>query len=201
MGDSYDFSRVQSAVQLKVALDDVNTRLYGQSREKEAAAIFANENAMAAQTLERSRIQEVIFNEHKLKDIKVGDLLELRDSQGDKKFALVKEVDRQTHASKLVSLHPTQAASLQQQFPDLHQVVVSDSDYNQTSPSGFGLLQFTPLAELFTALKEYILAVFEIIVGKQLSKDELESKALALTIGVVSTVLIAGSLFAVWFTQ
>ena len=50
MGDSYDFDRVQSAINLKGALDDVDTRLYGQTKEKEAANIFSKENALKLQS-------------------------------------------------------------------------------------------------------------------------------------------------------
>jgi hypothetical protein len=179
MSDGFSFSGVQSALRLKTALDDVTKRASG-------ADLFEHETNTAAKEV-LSPAANPIRNALRLessdfKKIEIGDLVELKQPSGDIKFGLVKNKQSHDHLVELSPISPTQASTIQHNFPNTHYLVVSKFKPGSDSQKGWFGWDFSRIETLIAAFTDYFLALMEKIVGKQLSRSELESKGLALTI-------------------
>jgi hypothetical protein len=179
MSDGFSFSGVQSALRLKTALDDVTKRSSG-------ADLFAHEtNTVANEILapvSRPVVHSLKLEGRDFKKIEIGDLVELKQPGGDVKFGLVKNKQPQNHLVELSPISPAQASTIQHNFPNTHYLVVSKFKKTGTSNQGWFGWDFSHIATLIAAFTDYFLALMEKLIGKQLSRSELESKALAITI-------------------
>lgn len=195
MPDGFNFTGVQSALNLKGALDDVSKRSSG-------ATIYEHESTTVAQDILTPR-HDPLANSLKLqssdfKKLGVGDLVELKQPNGEIKFGLVKQKHNQDNIVTFTPISVTQASTIQHNFPKTHYLVLSKFMPAHSSTLNWFGWDFSKVETLIAAFTDYFLALMEKVVGKQLSRVELESKGLALLIALVVLFGLAIWVYILW---
>lgn len=183
MSDGFSFSGVQSALRLKTALDDVTKRASGADLFEHESKTVAKEMLSPAPTPIRNSLS---LENSDFKKIGIGDLVELKQPSGEIKFGLVKSKQAHDHVVELSPISPSQASTIQHNFPNTHYLVVSKFKPTKSSGNSWFSWDFSRIETLIAAFADYFLALMEKLVGKQLSRSELESKVLALTIAFLT---------------
>lgn len=191
MPDGFNLSGTQTALHLSGALDDVSRHASGAdmlSRESNAAtqAMADQNHAPLANSLK--------LTSHDFKKLSVGDLVELKQSGGGTKFGLVKSKQRHGAIVELTPISTAQASTIRHNFPHTHYLVLNTFMPAQHSAQSWFDWDFSKLETLIATFTDYFLALVEKIIGKQASRLELESKALACI--VVSCVLLTLAFWA-----
>ena len=195
MPDGFSFTGVQSALNLKGALDDV-------SRRSSGASMYERESSTVAQDILTPR-HDPLANSLKLqpgdfKKLGIGDLVELKQPSGEIKYGLVKHKQNQEHVVELTPISVNQASTIQHNFPNTHYLVLSKFMPAQNSALNWFGWDFSKVETLIAAFTDYFLALMEKVVGKQLSRVELESKGLAMIIAFIVLFGLAFWAYVLW---
>lgn len=195
MPDGFSFTGVQSALNLKGALDDVSKRSSG-------ANVYEHESTTVAQDILTPR-HDPLANSLKLqpsdfKKLGVGDLVELKQPNGEIKYGLVKNKQNQEQVVELSPISVNQASTIQHNFPNTHYLVLSKFMPVQSSALNWFGWDFSKVETLIAAFTDYFLALMEKVVGKQLSRVELESKGLAMLIALIVLFGLAFWAYFLW---
>lgn len=194
MPDGFSFSGVQSALKLKDAMDDVSKRNSGIDVMSQESRILGDR---AREIRHDPLANSLKLERQDFRKLGIGDLVELKQPNGELKYGLVKGKQEQENILDLTPISEAQAKTIQNNFPNTHYLVLSKYMPARENSSWFGW-DFTKIETLIAAFTDYFLALMEKVVGKQLSRVELESKALALSIITLVLLSLGFWAFTIW---